>query len=644
MPLKDLNEDLYSQAPKISPSHAHEKSEYDPDIAASQVSASPFDEEQVWNKPQKGLTQKQKKIAIIAGSIFGAVVLIVAGFFFFRWWRSNAFHQDRVEINIEGPKEADSTQLNKYVIHYKNNNRVILKNAEIRLTYAENFQPIDNVNLKILSPGSSKIFIGDVGPKDEGTVDLTGVFYAPKDFPVYLYASIVFVPSNSEEEFSMENQIGVNITASPVSLNVLAPEQTIDGYDMSYVVDYENIDSLKMSDMQLRVSFPEGFKMDSSQPSPAEESIWQIGNLNENQGGNITIKGQIFGVDGEEKNAIFSLGRVGTDGNFVVFSRQETNTKVVLPVLSIKQGLETLEGDFEKVISAGDVLKYVISYKNTSTVGLRDAIITAEVKGKVLDFSKIRLDKGFYDEKTGIITWKASDIPALANIGAQSTGEVRFSIPVKSTIPVESKEDKNFIVSSIAKIDSPDIPVKDGNKKVIGSNKLELKLASKVLFDTTAYFKDLRIKNTGPIPMRVGTETTFAVHWKITNVSNDIKNAKVVASLPTGIKWKGKIFRTDERITYNERTNQIIWSAGDIKAGAGISGPAREVIFQVGVVPQTNQAGEPVLLIKESTFTARDSFVEKDLTIQGAKKDTQLYEDKTVGAANGKVSLQKTLQ
>jgi len=637
MPLNELKEDLYSSNSKIFPTNTHESSEYDPaKVVASQ--SSPFDEQQNWNQPQKGLSPKQKKILWVVVPIFSAIILVLIGFFIYSWWQKNAFHQDRVLISFEGPKEVDSTQSTKYIIHYKNDNRVTLKNAEIRLSYSENFQPIDNVNLKYLSPGSSKIFIGDIKPKSEGVAELNGIFYAPKDFPVYLYASINFIPSNGTEILALENQIGINITAAPALLDVTAPQETVSGYDISYVIDYKNLDTKLVNDMQVRIDFPQGFKISDAQPVPSEkDSYWYLGNLESEQSGKITIRGQLKGDSGDQKSIVVSLGRVGSNGNFVVFNRQEYSTHMVSPVLAVSQSLDNKESN---IINAGERLAYTISYKNTGPTGLRDAIITAQVTGKILDFSKISVTNGSYDSKTGLMTWKASDVPSLQNIDSQASGSVHFSIPVKSIIPVENKQDKNFVVSSVANIDSPDIPVADGSNKIIGSDKLELKLASKVLFNVYGYYTDPKIKNSGPIPMQVGLPTTFAIHWSVMNASNDISNAKVVSSLPAGLRWTGKIYPSNEKITYNERTNQIVWEAGNISAGVGILVPPHEVVFQVETTPQTSQAGEPVVLINEANFTAKDDFVGQDVTLKADKKDTQLSEDSSVGYAKGKVAVQ----
>lgn len=635
MPLDDLNKQLYNANSDDLIMRTHEQSEYDPKISNA-IQSSPFDQQENWNRPQKGLTPSQKKNLWIGIGILFAIILAVGGAIFYQWWLKNAFHQDRVTVSFEGPKEADSTQVVKYIIHYNNNNRVTLKNAEISLNYSENFQPTDNLNLKYLSPTSSKIFVGDIKPMSQGSMELKGVFYAPKDFPIYLDGQIHFTPSNGSNDLFVEDKIGVKITAAPVTLDVSAPKQAVNGDALEYVINYKNLDVRRISNVQIKVDFPQGFKLSTSQPKASEnDSVWYVGNLEANQGGEIRVRGQINGNNNEGKNIVATLGYMGEENNFVVYAKQELTTRMVSPVLTVTQ---KLDGKVNGVVNGGELLKYSITFQNTGTTGLRDAIVSAEIRGKILDFSQINVEKGSYDSTKNLITWKASDVPELANINPNAGGVVHFSIPVKAVILVDNKLDKNFVISSVAKIDSPDIPTPLDSNKIIGSNSLELRLASITSFDTKGYYADSKIKNSGPIPMQIGKETTFTIHWIVTNISNDLTDAKVVASLPSGIRWTGQVYPSGEKVSYNPRTNEIVWDAGDIFAGAGAISPAREVEFQVGVTPQINQAGEPIDLVNASIFTAKDVFVDLDVTHQGAVKNTQLYEDQNVGFINGKVA------
>jgi hypothetical protein len=163
-------------------------------------------------------------------------------------------------------------------------------------------------------------------------------------------------------------------------------------------------------------------------------------------------------------------------------------------------------------------------------------------------------------------------------------------------------------------------------------------LASKVLFDTRGFYNDSKLKNAGPIPLQIGKETTFTLHWSITNVSNDLAGAKVIASLPTGVRWVGSVYPTDASLAYNPRTNQLVWDAGNVDAGAGVLSPVKEVLFQVGVTPQVNQLGQSLVLLNKSIFSATDNFINKDITLSADQKDTQLLEDPAVGFNNGKVA------
>jgi hypothetical protein len=635
MSLQDLNRELYEPNSDAISERRHESSEFDPSVGAK--NSSPFNHDEMWQKESREVKQKRKKkILIIAGAVFGAAVLAAGTAYLYVWWQKNAFHQDRVTISFDGPREVDSTQPTKYVIRYKNNNRVSLKNTEIELNYSENFQPTNNLNLKYLSPNSSKFSVSDISPMSEGSVELNGIFYAPKDTPLFLRGTISFVPSNGDQALKMENQISVNVTAPPVTLDLVAPNQIANGDLLEYVIDYKNLDIRTMANMQIRVDFPKGFEMQSSDPQPSEKgAYWYVGNLDANQGGKILIKGRLNGDAGESKDITVSLGHPGNNNDFVIFNKRQLSTMMVSPLLSVVQRIDSKEGN---VIFAGEVLKYVVSYKNTSDIGLRNAVITAEIKGKILDFSKIETGKGSFNSSSGTITWKASDIPALANINPKDGGEVRFSIPVKKTVPIDSKLDKNLVVASVAKIDSPDIPTPVDSNKIIGSNTLEMKLASKVILDTKAYYNDEKIKNSGPIPMETGKETTFSVHWYVTNVSNDLSDARIVSSLPSGVRWIGKIYPENEKVSYDPQTNQVSWNIASVPAGSGVLMPARELVFQVGITPQANQVGQALTLVNASEFSAKDTFTGGSVSVKNDIKSSQLGEDSAVGFSKGKVA------
>jgi len=624
MSLEDLNRSMYEKGADELGQRPQAPGEFDP-LENKNNQTSPFQGEQHWGKADKSMLPKQKKVLLgIAGGII-ALFVFIGIYEGYQWYERNAFHQDRVSISFEGPNTADSTQAVHYLIHYKNDNGVTLKNATIALAYSENFQPADNVNLKYLSTTSSTFFVGDIKSHAEGTATLNGTFYAPKDFPVYLHATLQYIPSNGSQQLETTNQFAVDITNAPVQLDVTLPETVADGDSVEYVIDYKNLDTQPLKNAQVRLDYPDGFTFSDSSPVPSEGQIaWYLGSLDSNQGGEIRIHGTMHGLADQTKALTVSLGHKGSDGQFALYNQRAESSKMIASLLTISQSLADSTGG---VVRAGDTLKYVITYRNTSNLGLRNAIVTETLKSDVLDLSKLKTDSGALDSTKSVITWKASDIPQLANIPPQGSGTIQFSIPVKSIIPVVDTSSKNFTVNSVATIDSPDIPTLIGSNKIVSSNTLSLKLGSKVILDVTGYFYDTLLVNSGPLPMSIGKETTFTLHWGITNISNDLSSAVVTAPLPTGVRWIGKTTPSIETIAYDDRTNQLTWNVGNVVAGAGITSPKREIAFQVGVTPQPSQAGTAPILLNASTLAAHDEFTGKDITVSNLPIDTQLHWD-----------------
>jgi hypothetical protein len=144
--------------------------------------------------------------------------------------------------------------------------------------------------------------------------------------------------------------------------------------------------------------------------------------------------------------------------------------------------------------------------------------------------------------------------------------------------------------------------------------------------DSGIYFEDNDIKNSGPLPQKVGEETTYTVVWKITNVSNSISDVAVSAFLPTWVLWKNVIVPKDEDIIFNERTHEIIWKIKNIENGTGILSPAREVKFQIGLIPEINQLNESVNLLYKTKLTGKDTFTGNNTEVVVANSDLRLGE------------------
>lgn len=629
MSLSDLEKKLYDSDSGIE-GRKHEENQFDISYS-DKTDVEVLGKEKKWERIEDTGKPERRKIYKIGAIILGSIFLIATLIVVYVKFKQSAFKETNVKIRIEGPSQVNGSEDAKYKLIFKNDNRLDLVNAQILLSYSENFKPKESQNLKINDPANSKIVLGTIKGHSEKSIEITGDFFAAKDDVVYLNAILEYSPSGFSLKFQSKNQLGVKVESSPLFLEIEAPLETVSGSKTDYVINFKNASSEYFDGVRVKIEYPDGFSYISSDVPVSEgNNIWYLGSLGPNQEGKIVITGNIQGSREEIKAIKVYLGYSGANGKFVVYNQKEKITKIASSVLSISQ---YLEDKTDSNINSGEIVRYKIKYANNGDIALKDVIITEEIDSRVLDFSKLKSNKGAYDTSKKTIIWRAAEIPNLANLAPGDEGEISFSIPVLDRIPVENSNDKNFTIVSTAKIDSPSISNSIGSNKIIASNIMELKLNSKVVLDEKGYYNDSVITNSGPLPPKVGQETSYTIYWKIINVSNSLSDVKVISSLPSGVKWKGKFLPESESVSFNERTNQIEWEVGNLKNGVGIIDPAREISFQISIMPQINQIGDKVILLNASTLTARDAFTNAEVKVEAKEKDNILVEDSSV---NGK--------
>ena len=155
-------------------------------------------------------------------------------------------------------------------------------------------------------------------------------------------------------------------------------------------------------------------------------------------------------------------------------------------------------------------------------------------------------------------------------------------------------------------------------------NELVTKITTQPTFDQKLYYNDAAFGSTGPMPPKVGQETVFTVRWRIANPGNPLANAKITATLPTGVTWKNVIGVGAglNQPTYNKNSSQITWDLGSIPQGVGISSDKYELAFQVSVKPAANQIGNEILLLRSISLSGTDSFTEQSIIVNAGDLTT----------------------
>ena len=431
----------------------------------------------VWEEKKAGFGTEEKKIAKTGAIAFGVVVAIILILVGIYWLRQSAFSQDRVTLSIAGAKESDSGKLVTYEISYKNDNRATLNNATLKITYPESFKPENNANFVSAGPTVSNLILGNIDGHGEGKVVFSGKAYIPQGNLMYIKGDLVYTPSNFNSQFDTKNQLAVNVTSSPVTVELLAPQDLASGDSLDYQISYKNTGQEDLSGIKVRMDYPGGFTFSRSNPVVSENNnIWYIGPLAAGESGKIVVSGKMDGTRDEIKKAQVYIGSSDSSGQFVSYSDEQASTVIASSPFSISQ---TVVGAANSIAKPGDVLRFVINYKNEGSQGLRDVIVTENIDSPILDYASLEIVGGSFDAANKKITWNAAGYPELKNLQPGKSGTISFNIKIKDVIPVNNNNDKNFVISSIVKIDSPDVMTPLNMNKVVAGNSMDIKLDSK---------------------------------------------------------------------------------------------------------------------------------------------------------------------
>ena len=619
MGLQDLNEELHGR--ELHHARMSEHTVYDPTTPGNQANGKrqAFESAGEWqttNRPSGDVVfmQQEKRKHWIVLSLGGiAIVTLLVGSVF--KIRSLLYSEEQILFTVNGPRQVASAESSEFTIIYSNKNWSDLENVSLIVGYPDGFQPDEDSRMK-MSGSQLEIPLGTVNARTDGKATFSGKFYGSRGDTLFLKMRLRYSPASLSSQFEKEEQYGVSIASSILAINMIAPQQSSSESVVEYAIDYTSQSDKSIANIRVKVEYPEQFTFVSAEPAPSEgNSVWYIGTLNPDQKGKIIVKGNLTGAQDEIKKTKASIGYMG-GGRFVAYGISEQLTRIVVPPLSITQ---TINGKRDLNVNAGDMLNFDISYRNESNIGLRDAIITMNLNSELLDYQKLKQEKGSYNSSNQTLIWKASDLPGLARLNPGEGGTVSFSIPMLNPIP-SSISGKNFSLQTTAKIDSPDIPTPIGSNKIIASNTLMTRVSSSVNIGLYLNQNDALLVGKGPLPPVVGEETLYTLKIRLNNEYNDVTGAKLVITLPSSSKYQKKFAPDTEAVEWNDRTNTLVWDLATYRAARGAN---RELRFQVAVTPEISMANNDLLLINGMVFTGKDQFTKQDIRIEKTEQETR---------------------
>ncbi|MCK5021650.1 MAG: hypothetical protein KAR54_00170, partial [Candidatus Pacebacteria bacterium] len=570
-----------------------------------------------WTQRQRSLGVSKiskKKISFFTKLLIFSIAFFFISFgiaFFVFYGGVNIISTENVDISVTGPSSIGGGEELSFQITVQNNNSVDLELADLIIKYPKGTLSAIDKNTELvqvrealdtISSGSSmtKLFkstlFGGEGDKKE------------------ILITIEYRAKGSNAIFFKERKYEVIIDSSPVVFNVDIPKEVMVGQEFELSIDISSNSNKIVKDFLFVVDYPFGFDFKSSDIKPSySDNVWDIGDIQPNSTRILKIKGVIEGQDKEERVFKFYGGAKDLKkGNEIKAKLVSIDEPVLIKKTLI--GVElVLNGDYalEYTAPSGKSIRVDILWSNNLATKLIDGRVELKLNGIVLDEESISSETGFYSSIDNTITWDKSDNPQLTVLNPGDDGNLSFSFSIHPLSFISNSGIKNpeidldltVIANQLSDINSVETVETTLSKKI--------KISTDLLLTGRSLYSIGSFENIGPIPPEIEKETNYTIVWTVVNTSNDISNAKVVASLPSYVKWAGNISPRLENISFNPIGGEITWDVGDIRAGDGVSTIAKEVSFQVTLTPSLSQIGTAPILVDNISLEGVDDFTNK---------------------------------
>ncbi len=534
-----------------------------------------------------------------------AFLMLALGAAGFWYWQKNSFSKDILKFEILAPKETQMGQEITYTVKWKNIGQILLENPVLTFEFPQGAQPSLPGNLRVTKA------LDDMYPGQEKTIDFKARLFGAQDEIKQAKAYLAYNPKNLQARYESDTTSTTVISSVPLSFDLDLPTRMESDQSFTFTLNYFSNSDYPLANTRIKIDYPDGFTFKEATPSPIGQNEWSVGVLNKGKGGRIQVKGALHGQLQEVKNFHATLGS-WNNGEFTLFKETTRGVEMAKPQIQITQ---LINGDSPGGVTLGDALHYEITFKNLSDKDFENLFLAVKLDQNFFDFASLNA-QGATLQSNGSLVWEAKDNSQLRFFAQGEEGSVEFWIKTKNAIDLskQGSQASNFTIKD--KVILSDV-----------SEEFETKVNSTIRIDQAGYYQDEVFGNEGPLPPRVGDKTTYTIIWKAQNLYNDVKNAKVKATIPQGAELTGKIFPDNSSLTFDSKSREIVWTIGDMRSGAGVGNTPASVAFQVALTPNSSQRGGVVQLVGQAKITADDAWTVQSILGTDSPLTTSIPDD-----------------
>lgn len=559
-----------------------------------------------------------KKIFFGSLAILGIALLFVAGSFLI----GGSISANKVTVAITTRPFVDGGETLPVDVTVTNRNRSPLELATLTLQYPSSSQN---------GSGIARIErqIDHLGVGDSRTESFSIQLYGEEGSAKSISAHLEFRVAGSNVVYDRDESTDVTVRTSPIRLTLDMPDTVLPNQVIPLRFTATGNGTATLSHVALRVDYPAGFTFASANPAPTiGQNVWYFGDLPPGANREVTVNGS-FASTTDTTSIKASIGSQSAtnetqlDQVYNMVARTIALSSAFIDAKISVAGSATL-GNAPIPIGATQSVRVDIPWQNTTGTRLTNLEVHVALSGSAYDPAKVQQGNGYFDSSKNEMVWTRQQSADLASADPGATGNLSFTIMPKSG---NLGTNPNIVMAvSVRAIDGGVIRTAqtiDKKTLVVGS---DLNILSRTIYYAGP------IQNSGPVPPKHDTETTYTLEWQLTNSRNRVTGAKVSTLLPTNVSWKNVIVPQSENVTYNTVTRELVWNAGEVAAGA-----TRTLDMKVGIVPSSQQIGAAAPLTDTITVTGRDTFTNTDITFSRRGLETRTQNDNPGPGAMGQV-------
>lgn len=533
---------------------------------------------------------------LLAGVIFFVGALIVSSFFLM--FGNNSISGENIAIAVTGPFTIGGGEVLPMQVGITNSNAVPIQSATLIVDYPSGTKAANDTQNDLFS---ERLPLDTIDSGETVNIPVRALVFGEENQEKSVSVSIEYRVQGSNATFFKEAEpLSFKISSSPIVVRADNLKKVSSGQETEVPITITSNAPAMIPEVLIKAEYPLGFDFTSSNPAPSSgQNMWLIENLEPETSQTVTVKGIIVGKETDQYAIHFTVGvpnERDSQNLASVFATAQTDFEIEQPFLDV--GLAINDQSSEVVAIAPDTeAKVGVSVTNALDDSIYDMEIVVSLGGNALSLNDVNiLGDGYYDSTAKTVTFNVANTPSLQTIPPGETVTFDFTLDPRGDIARTPE------VDITANVNARRVSDDRATETLVGTANATIQVMSQPIVRGEAGHNNGIFTDVGPIPPRVGIETSYSMSLMVENGTNDITDTVVMTTLPPYVEWKDQTAGAGT-MTFNETTRVVEWHLGALDAGS-----ATFASFQVGFEPRLTQAETLPVLMGEQRVRATDRF------------------------------------